>query len=86
LGSAIPEQGDDVLPTLIGGAIPLGIAVVFLGIVLAKVPSVPLSIIVLMGLALMIASLAEAVRGGEDQFGTDATKLTEGQQKRGGVS
>jgi hypothetical protein len=75
-----------VLPTLIGGAIPLGIAAVFLGIVLAKVPSVALWIIVLMGIALMLASLVEAVRGGEDQFGTDATELPEGQQKRGGVS
>ena len=75
-----------MLPTLIGGAIPLAIAVVFLGIVLARVPSVALWIIVLMGIALMIASLVEAVRGGEDQFGTEVTKLPEGQQKRGGVS
>jgi hypothetical protein len=75
-----------VLPTLIGGAIPLAIVVVFLGIVLARVPSVALWIIVLMGIALMIASLVEAVRSGEDQFGTDATKLPEGQQKRGGVA
>ena len=41
-GSAIVVRGDDVVPTLIGGAIPLLIAVVFLGIVLAKVPSIPL--------------------------------------------
>ena len=76
-----------MLPTLMGGAIPLVIAVVFLGIVLARVPSVALWIIVLMGIALMLASLVEAVRGGEDQFGTtDATKLPEGQQKRGGAS
>ncbi len=75
-----------MLPTLIGGAIPLLIAAVFLGIVLARVPSVPLWIIVLMGVVLMIASLVEAVRAGEEQFGSDATKLPEGQQKRGGVS
>ena len=75
-----------MLPTLIGGAIPLAIAVVFLGIVLARVPSVALWIIVLIGVALMLASLIEAVRSGEDQFGTDATKLPEGQQKRGGAS
>ena len=75
-----------MVPTLIGGAIPLLIAVVFLGIVLAKVPSIPLWIIVLVGIALMIASLFEAVRSGEEQFGSDATKLPEGQQKRAGVS
>lgn len=75
-----------MLPTLVGGAIPLLIAATFLGIVLAKVPSVALWVIVLMGVALMLASLVEAVRGGEDQFGTDATKLPEGQQKRGGAS
>ena len=75
-----------MVPTLIGGAIPLLIAVVFLGIVLAKVPSIPLWIIVLVGIALMIASLFEAVRSGEEQFGSDATKLPEGQQKRGGAS
>jgi predicted Kef-type K+ transport protein len=75
-----------VLPTLIGGAIPLAIALAFLGIALAKVPSVPLWIITLIGVALMIASLVEAVRSGEEQFGSDATKRPEGQQKRGGVS
>ena len=75
-----------MVPTLMGGAIPLLIAVVFLGIVLAKVPSIPLWIIVLMGIGLMIASLVEAVRSGEEQFGSDETKLPEGQQKRGGVS
>ena len=75
-----------MLPTLTGGAIPLVIAVVFLGIVLAKVPSVALWIIMLLGIVLMIASLAEAVRSGEDQFGTDETKLPEGQQRRGGIS
>jgi predicted Kef-type K+ transport protein len=75
-----------LVPTLMGGAIPLLIAVVFLGIVLAKVPSIPLWIIVLMGIGLMIASLVEAVRSGEEQFGSDETKLPEGQQKRGGVS
>ena len=75
-----------MVPTLMGGAIPLLIAVVFLGIVLAKVPSIPLWIIVLVGIGLMIASLVEAVRSGEEQFGSDETKLPEGQQKRGGVS
>jgi hypothetical protein len=58
-----------VLPTLLGGAIALAVAIIFLGIVLAKVPSIALWIVVLIGLALMIVSVVEAVRGGEDQFG-----------------
>jgi threonine/homoserine/homoserine lactone efflux protein len=76
-----------VLLTLLGGIVPLGIAIAFLGILLAKVPSVPLWIIVVVGIVLMIWSLIEAVRSGEEQFGATAeTKLPEGQQKRGGVS
>jgi hypothetical protein len=80
-------KGSDVLLTLLGGIVPLAIAIVFLGILLAKVPSVALWIIVAGGVVLMIASLVEAVRSGEEQFGATAeTKLPEGQQKRGGVS
>jgi hypothetical protein len=76
-----------VLLTLLGGIIPLVIAIAFLGILVAKVPSVALWIIVAVGIVLMIASLVEAVRSGEEQFGTTSeTKLPEGQQKRGGVS
>jgi hypothetical protein len=58
-----------VLPTLIGGVVALAVAIIFLGIVLAKVPSIALWIIGLVGMALMIISVIEAVRGGEDQFG-----------------
>lgn len=78
-----------MLPTFIGGIIPLAIALVFFGIVLAKVQSIALWIVVVTGIVLMVASLIEAVRSGEEQFGdeaTDETKLPEGQQKRGGVS
>ena len=76
-----------MLLTLLGGIIPLVIAIVFLGILVAKVPSVALWIIVIGGVLLMIWSLVEAVRSGEEQFGaTSETKLPEGQQKRGGVS
>jgi hypothetical protein len=76
-----------VVLTLLGGIIPLVIAIAFVGILLAKVPSVALWIIVVTGVVLMIASLVEAVRSGEEQFGATAeTKLPEGQQKRGGVS
>ena len=50
-------------------------------------PSVALWIIVAIGVVMMIWSLLEAVRSGEEQFGaTSETKLPEGQQKRGGVS
>jgi hypothetical protein len=59
-----------VLPTLLGGGIALIIAIAFLGIVLAKVPSIALWIVVLVGIAMMIASVVEAVRSGEDQFGS----------------
>lgn len=76
-----------MLLTLLGGIVPLLIAIAFLGILLAKVPSIPLWIIVMVGIVLMIWSLIEAVRSGEEQFGgTAETKLPEGQQKRGGVS
>lgn len=76
-----------MLLTLLGGIIPLVIAIVFLGILLAKVPSVALWIIVAIGVVMMIWSLLEAVRSGEEQFGaTSETKLPQGQQKRGGVS
>ncbi len=58
-----------VLPTLVGGGIALIVAILFLGIILIKIPSVALWIVVLVGIALMAASVIEAVRAGEDQFG-----------------
>ena len=58
-----------MLPTLVGGAIALIIAILFLGIVLIKIPSIPLWIVVLIGIVLMVVSVIEAVRSGEDQFG-----------------
>jgi hypothetical protein len=58
-----------VLPTLVGGGIALIVAIAFLGIVLAKIASIPLWIVVLIGIAMMVVSVVEAVRSGEDQFG-----------------
>jgi len=58
-----------MLPTLIGGLIPLAIAVVFFGVLLADVYALPLWIVVIGGIVLMIVSFIEAVRSGEDQFG-----------------
>ncbi len=58
-----------MLPTLVGGGIALIIAILFLGTILIKIPSVALWIVVLIGIALMIVSVVEAVRAGEDQFG-----------------
>ena len=58
-----------MLPTLVGGGIALIIAIVFLGVILVKIPSIALWIVVLIGVALMIVSVVEAVRSGEDQFG-----------------
>jgi hypothetical protein len=37
--------------------------------VLAKISSIALWIVVLIGVALMVVSVGEAVRSGEDQFG-----------------
>ena len=75
-----------MLPTLLGGGIALLIAIAFLAVALAKIQSVALWVVILIGIALMIASLVEAVRSGEDQFGGDERTLPGGQQKRGGVS
>jgi hypothetical protein len=87
LGIGHAREGGDVLLTLLGGIIPLVIAIAFVGVLLAKVPSVALWIIILVGVVLMILSLVEAVRSGEEQFGATAeTKFPDGQQKRGGVS
>jgi predicted Kef-type K+ transport protein len=58
-----------VLPTLVGGGIALIVAIAFLGIILSKVASIPLWIVVLIGVALMVVSVVEAIRSGEDQFG-----------------
>lgn len=45
-----------------GGIISLLIAAVFLAILAYAVPSVPLWIVILIGLALMVASLIETMR------------------------
>jgi len=58
-----------LLPTLVGGGIALIIAIAFLAIILAKVPSIALWIVVLVGIALMVVSVIEAVLAGADQFG-----------------
>ncbi len=58
-----------MLPTLVGGGIALIVAILFLGTILVKVPSVALWIVVLVGIAMMVISVIEAVRAGEDQFG-----------------
>lgn len=58
-----------MIPTLLGGGIPLAVAMVFFGVLLANVRAIPLWIVVIGGIVLMVASLVEAVRSGEDQFG-----------------
>lgn len=60
-----------MLPTLIGGAIPLAVALTFFGVLLSQIHALPLWIVVLGGIALMVMSLVEAVRSGEEQFGDD---------------
>ncbi len=63
------EIGGAVLPTLVGGGIALIVAILFLGTILVKISSVALWTVVLVGIVLMVVSVVEAVRGGEDQFG-----------------
>ena len=58
-----------MLPTLLGGGIALIIAILFLGTLLIKISSIALWIVVLVGIAMMLVSVIEAVRAGEDQFG-----------------
>jgi hypothetical protein len=48
---------------LVCGILTLLIAVAFLGVLAYAVPSVPLSIVILLGLAAMAMSLIETVRG-----------------------
>lgn len=60
-----------MIPTLIGGGIPLAVAIIFFGVLLGRIHEIPLWIVVLGGIALMVASLVEAVRSGGDQFGDD---------------
>jgi hypothetical protein len=50
---------------LIAGIIALVIAIGFLGVLVYKVPSVPLWIVILLGAAMMVASFVQAVRGDE---------------------
>lgn len=60
-----------MIETLIGGAIPLAVALAFFGVLLAQIHSIPLWIVVGVGVVLMVTSLFEAVGSGEDQFGGD---------------
>jgi hypothetical protein len=48
---------------LIAGVISLAIALGFLGVLVYKVPSVPLWAVIALGAAMMIASLVESLRG-----------------------
>jgi hypothetical protein len=50
---------------LAGGIISLLVAAVFLAILAYAVPSVPLWIVMLVGFAVMVASLVESLRGNE---------------------
>ena len=54
-------------PTLVGGIVALVMALLFLSVVLNKIRDVPLWIVFLIGIALMVANLVEALRQGEDQ-------------------
>jgi hypothetical protein len=52
---------------LAGGIISLLVAVVFLAILIYAVPSVPLWIVILVGVAMMVASLVESLRGDQSR-------------------
>lgn len=55
--------------TLLGGAISLIVALGFLSILLAKIPSTALWIVAAIGVAAMVVSLAEDLRSSENQAG-----------------
>jgi hypothetical protein len=48
---------------VVAGIVALVIAIGFLGVLVYKVPSVPLWIVILLGAAAMVASLLESARG-----------------------
>ena len=56
-----------MIETLVSGIIALAIAIVFLGTVLAKIQTLPLWIVTLLGIALMVAALVEGLRQERDQ-------------------
>lgn len=60
-----------MIHTLIGGAIPLAVALAFFGVLVTQIHAIPLWIVVGGGIVLMVTSLFEAVGSGEDQFGGD---------------
>ncbi len=56
-------EGADRMADLIAGIMSLAVALGFLGVLIYKVPSPPLVIVVLLGVAMMVASLIQAARG-----------------------
>jgi hypothetical protein len=50
---------------MIAGIVALVIAIGFLGVLVYKVPSVPLWAVILLGAAMMVASFVQAARGDE---------------------
>jgi hypothetical protein len=79
------EEAAAMIQTVVSGVVALTIAIIFFGVLLLKVHEPVLWIVILIGLALMVAGLIEGVRGG-DELGERIADLPEGQQKRGGVS
>jgi hypothetical protein len=59
-----------VASTLFGGVISLIVALVFLAILAAKIPSIPLWIVILTGVVAMVASLVEDVRSSNGAGGS----------------
>lgn len=63
MGHPIAANEDDaVASTLFGGVISLVVALVFLAILAAKIPSIPLWIVILIGVVAMVASVVEELR------------------------
>jgi uncharacterized protein (DUF983 family) len=57
--------GNAVILDLIAGLVSLATALAFLGVLVYKVWSIPLWIVILLGAAMMVASLIESVRSDE---------------------
>lgn len=57
-----------MIESLVSGIIAIAIAIVFLGVLLAKLnTTIPLWVVTLLGIALMIAALVEGIRQERDQ-------------------
>jgi hypothetical protein len=65
--AAAHRREDGVILELIAGLIALATALAFLGVLVYKVWSIPLWIVILLGGAMMVASLIESMRSDQQR-------------------